>query len=315
MNQLTFRNGDKIDAIGLGTWKSEPGDVYKAVREAIKIGYRHIDCAWIYQNEAEIGQAFKDAFADGDVKREELFITSKLWNTFHHPDDVESNIQETLKNLQLDYLDLYLMHWPVAMKKGVGFPESADDFVSLEEIPLIDTWQAMEQLKAKGLTNHIGVSNFNIPKIQGLIDAGGSVPEMNQVESHPLLAQKELLEFCKKHQILYTAYSPLGSRDRQGQSGNEPDMFELAVVKAIAENHDVHPAQILIKWAEGRGTIVIPKSVNPKRLKANLESANIPLSELEMMELNKLDKGYRFIDGSFWEKEGGPYTVDSLWND
>lgn len=110
---------------------------------------------------------------------------------------MESNIQETLKNLQLDYLDLYLMHWPVAMKKGVGFPESADDFVSLEEIPLIDTWQAMEQLKAKGLTKHIGVSNFNIPKIQGLIDAGGSVPEMNQVESHPLLAQKELLEFCK----------------------------------------------------------------------------------------------------------------------
>lgn len=315
MNQLTFRNGDKIDAIGLGTWKSEPGDVYKAVREAIKIGYRHIDCAWIYQNEAEIGQAFNDAFADGDVKREELFITSKLWNTFHHPDDVESNIQETLKHLQLDYLDLYLMHWPVAMKKGVGFPKSGDDFVSLKEIPLIDTWIAMEQLKEKGLTKHIGVSNFNIPKIQGLIDAGGSVPEMNQVESHPLLAQMELVEFCKKNEILYTAYSPLGSRDRQGQSGDEPDMFELPTVKAIAENHGVHPAQILIKWAEGRGTIVIPKSVNPKRLKANLESANIPLTELEMLELNKLDRGYRFIDGSFWEKEGGPYTVESLWND
>lgn len=317
MNQLTFRNGDKIDAIGLGTWKSEPGEVYNAVREAIKIGYRHIDCAWIYKNEDEIGKAFKDAFASGDVKREDLFITSKLWNTYHHPDDVEKNIQETLKDLQLDYLDLYLMHWPVAVKPGVGFPESGDDFISLEELPLIDTWNAMEQLKAKGLTKHIGVSNFNIPKIQGLVDAGGSVPEINQVESHPLLAQKELLEFCNKNGILYTAYSPLGSRDRaEGmKSGDEPDLFEIGALKAIAQNHGVHPAQILIKWAEARGTIVIPKSVNPERLKANIESANIPLTDLEMMEINKLDKGYRFINGKFWEREDGPYTAESLWNE
>lgn len=315
MNQLTFRNGDKLDAIGLGTWKSDPGEVYRAVREAIKIGYRHIDCAWIYKNEAEIGQAFSDAFKEGDVKREELFITSKLWNTFHHPDDVEENIRQTLNDLQLDYLNLYLMHWPVAIKKGVGAPKTGDDFVSLEEIPLIDTWRAMEKLKEKGLTKHIGVSNFNIPKIQGLIDAGGPVPEMNQVESHPLLAQNELLEFCKKNGILYTAYSPLGSRDRQGKKGDEPDMFEIPRVRAIAQNHGVHPAQILIKWAEARGTAVIPKSVNPDRLKANLESAKIPLSEYEMMELNKLDMGYRFIDGSFWEREGGPYTAHSLWNE
>lgn len=316
MNQLTFRNADKIDAIGLGTWKSTPGEVYKAIREAIKIGYRHIDCAWIYQNEAEIGEAFQDAFKAGDVRREELFITSKLWNTYHHPDDVESNINETLKNLQLDYLDLYLMHWPVAVKKGVTAIESADDFIGLNEIPLTDTWRAMEKLVEKGLTKHIGVSNFNIPKIQGLIDAGGMVPEMNQVESHPLLAQNELLEFCNKNQILYTAYSPLGSRDRSAgmKSGDEPDMFEIPRVKAIAENHGVHPAQILIKWAEARGTAVIPKSVNPERLKANLESANIPLSDYEIMELNKLDMGYRFINGKFWEREGGPYTAESLWN-
>lgn len=207
------------------------------------------------------------------------------------------------------------MHWPVAIKKGVGAPKTGDDFVSLEEIPLIDTWRAMEKLKEKGLTKHIGVSNFNIPKIQGLIDAGGPVPEMNQVESHPLLAQNELLEFCKKNGILYTAYSPLGSRDRQGKKGDEPDMFEIPRVRAIAQNHGVHPAQILIKWAEARGTAVIPKSVNPDRLKANLESAKIPLSEYEMMELNKLDMGYRFIDGSFWEREGGPYTAHSLWNE
>ncbi len=317
MNQLTFRNGDKIDAIGLGTWKSEPGEVYNAIREAIKIGYRHIDCAWIYKNEDEIGKAFNDAFDAGDVKREDLFITSKLWNTFHDPNDVEENIQQTLKDLQLDYLDLYLMHWPVAVKKGVGFPESGDDFIGLDKLPLIDTWKAMEKLLKKGLTKHIGVSNFNIPKIQGLIDAGGMVPEMNQVESHPLLAQQELLEFCKKNQILYTAYSPLGSRDRaEGMKAeDEPDMFEIPRLKAIAENHGVHPAQILIKWAEARGTIVIPKSVNPQRLKANLASAEIPLSDFEMMEINKLDMGYRYVNGKFWEREGGPYTAEALWND
>ncbi|WP_286743516.1 aldo/keto reductase [Roseivirga sp. UBA1976] len=317
MNQLTFRNGDKIDAIGLGTWKSEPGEVYNAVREAIKIGYRHIDCAWIYKNEKEIGQAFADAFAEGDVTREELFVTSKLWNTYHHPNDVEENIRETLQDLQLDYLDLYLMHWPVAVKKGVGFPEKADDFISLEEIPLIDTWKAMEKLVDLGLTRHIGVSNFNIPKLQELIKEARIVPEMNQVESHPLLAQTELLEFCKKHDILYTAYSPLGSRDRSAgmKNNDEPDMFKLPRIQAIAKNHGVHPAQILIKWAEARGTCVIPKSVNPQRLKANLESANIPLSDYEIMEINKLDMGYRYIDGKFWEREGGPYTAESLWND
>lgn len=315
MNQLTFRNGDKVDAIGLGTWKSAPGEVYKAIREAINIGYRHIDCAWVYKNEDEIGQAFADSFAAGDVKRDDLFITSKLWNTYHHPDDVETNIQQTLKDLRLDYLNLYLMHWPVALKKGVGFPQSADDFISLKDLPLISTWKAMEQLKEKGLTKHIGVSNFNIPKIQGLIDAGGMVPEMNQVESHPLLAQNELLAFCNENEILYTAYSPLGSRDRPGKTGEEPDMFQIPRVKAIAESHEVHPAQILIKWAEARGTAVIPKSVNPERLKANLDSANIPLTQDEMAELNKLDMAYRFIDGSFWAKEGGPYTVESLWND
>lgn len=317
MNKLTFRNGDRLDAIGLGTWKSEPGEVYKAVREAIKAGYTHIDCAWIYQNEAEIGKAFSDAFSDGDITREKLFVTSKLWNSFHAEEDVEKGIQETLEALQLDYLDLYLMHWPIAHQPGVTFSDDASGFASLEEYPLIDTWKAMEKLVTKGLTKHIGVSNFNIPKLQLLIDNGSIVPEMNQVESHPLLAQRELLEFCTKNGILYTAYSPLGSRDRAaGMKGeDEPDMFEIPRIKAIAENHGVHPAQILIKWAEERGTAVIPKSVNPERLKANLASADIPISDLEMLEINKLDMGYRFLNGKFWEREGGYYTADSIWND
>ena len=317
MNKLKFSNGDAMDAIGLGTWKSEPGEVYQAVREAIRIGYRHIDCAWIYENESEIGEAFKDAIADGDVTRQELWVTSKLWNTFHAPEDVTTGLKESLKALQLDYLDLYLMHWPVAHKKDEVFPKTASGFIPINQMPIENTWKAMEACVDSGMVKHIGVSNFNIKKLEKLLRTARIKPEMNQVESHPLLAQNELLAFCQKSDIHFTAYSPLGSRDRHPsmKDGGEPDLFENPTLKRIADERNVHQAKILIKWAEARGTAVIPKSTNPERLKQNLEATNLELSPDDMDAIARLDMDYRFINGKFWEREGGFYTADWLWNE
>ena len=315
----TFRlsNGDEIPALGLGTWKSEPGEVGAALREAIGAGYRHIDCAAIYMNEREVGQAIAGAIAEGDVRREDLWITSKLWNCNHLAADVRPGLEQTLADLGLDYLDLYLIHWPVAFKPGVTFPRQPEEYLSPDEAPIAQTWSEMEKAVDDGLCRNIGLSNFSEAKCRAVVDGARIAPTVNQVELHPILAQPDLLASCADMGIHLTAHSPLGSGDRPDvmKRSDEPQPMEHRVVHAIADRNQASPAQVLIAWAIRRGTAVIPKTVNPVRLAENLAAASLELTEADLADLAALDRHRRYIPGAFWAKPGGPYSVAELWDE
>ena len=306
-----FRNGDKIEVIGLGTWKSDPGEVGEAVKAALKTGYRHIDCAAVYGNEAEVGEAMNEIFSTTDIKRESVHITSKLWNTAHRRQDVIPALKKTLTDLRLDTLDLYLMHWPIAFRPGLeGFPQGGEDFLSLDEVPIIETWQAMLEAKEQGLIRHAGISNFSIKKLEDLKAKTDDFPEMNQVELHPYLQQQELVDYGKENDMLITAYSPLGSSDRPDmmKSDDEPALLDNDIIASIAEKHDATPAQILIIWAVERGTIVIPKSTNPGRIRENLESAEVDLDSDDLEKIEELDIPYRYLDAAMFESGNDKYN-------
>jgi alcohol dehydrogenase (NADP+) len=315
MKQLTFENGDHMPIFGLGTWKSPPKEAYDAVLEAIKIGYRHIDCAHIYKNEKEIGEAFAKAFNEGWVKREELWITSKLWNDCHEEEHVIPSLRQSLKDLQLDYLDLYLIHWPVAVKKGVDFASEREDFLTPAEAPLRKTWAAMEKGVDLGLTRHIGVSNFNISKLKEIWATARLYPEMNQVELHPFLQQNNLLDFCKENNIHLTAYAPLGSAYRVADKEVDfPILLENEIIKEIAVKHQATPAQVAISCGIHRGTAVIPKSVKKSRISENFEATYLQLDEEDFSRINTLEGPYRYTTGRGWIREGSPYTIEDLWD-
>ncbi|MDP3882034.1 MAG: aldo/keto reductase [Nanoarchaeota archaeon] len=251
----------KIPLLGLGTWQAENMEVEEAVYHALKVGYRHIDTAKIYGNELGIGRAIKKAMSDFKIKREDLFITTKLWNSDHH--NPLNAFERSRICLDLDYIDLYLIHWPVSQR--------------------LRSWQIMQSLVKEKRCLAVGVSNFTIQHLQEIIKLGLPVPSINQVEFSPFLYQKDLLEFCQEKGIILEAYSPL----TRGEKLNHP------IIKRLAEKYSKTPAQIFLRWALQHEIVIIPKSTNPERIEENADIFDFSISQTDMNILNSLDEGYR----------------------
>eukprot|EP00029_Vermamoeba_vermiformis_P012800 TRINITY_DN775_c0_g1_i1.p1 TRINITY_DN775_c0_g1~~TRINITY_DN775_c0_g1_i1.p1 ORF type:complete len:333 (-),score=54.71 TRINITY_DN775_c0_g1_i1:129-998(-) len=275
--------------LGIGTWQSKPEQVGAAVEHAVKVGYRHIDCAWIYSNQKEVGDAIKRCIPKYIQSRAELFITSKLWNTDHKPDRVKHACKTTLNELKIDYLDMYLIHWPVAL---LNDNETVDRSAKIQ-----DTWQAMQALVEEGLVKSIGVSNFSEEHLHTLIDETDIIPTTNQIEVHPLLTQSKLLDYCQQNGIVVTAYSPLarGSTSKAAQDDPRYDLLNQKTVRDIAAKYNKSPAQVCIRWALQKQLIVIPKSVTPRHIEENLHVFDFTLDADDMTAINKLNINHRTV--------------------
>ena len=311
---MTHQSIESIPSIGFGLWKIANENCANVVYEAVKLGYRHFDSASDYGNEKEVGMGLKRAMEDGLCTREELWITSKLWNTFHHPDHVPAALQRSLEDLQLDYLDLYLIHFPIALEfvpfeeryppEWFFAPEEINPQMKLARVPLADTWKAMENLKIKEIVKNIGVCNYSTGLLHDLMNYCQTPPDLLQIESHPYLCQENLIRLAKQYGLKVTAFSPLGSLsyvELEMAEQNE-SILDQEIVRVISKRLGCSPAQTVLRWGIQRGNSVVAKSVNANRMAENLASSLIELTDEDMMAITNLDRGRRFNDpGNFCE--------------
>jgi len=316
--QRTLATGASMPAIGLGTFGSDhvtPAQVAEAVRGAAACGYRHFDCASVYGNEAEVGAALEEVTSSG-VRREDLWITSKLWNDKHAENDVIASCRQSLADLRLTYLDLYLVHWPFPNfhPPGCDVTARSADAQSYIHENYMTTWRAMESLVDRGLVRHIGTSNMTIPKLRLVLRDARIKPVVNEMELHPHFQQPELFKFVVDHGIEPVGYCPIGSpgRPERDRTPDDTTPTQDPVVVEIARRHRVHPAVVCIQWAIQRGQTPIPFSI--RNYHANLAGAvSEPLSESEMNELAAIDRNCRLIKGQvFLWKEGQSW--EDLWD-
>jgi D-xylose reductase len=317
---LRLVSGDQLPAVGLGFWKVSKAEAAGLVVEAIRAGYRHLDCACDYGNEAEVGEGIRRAIGQGLCRREDLWVTSKLWNTYHAHEHVRPAVERSLRDLKLDYLDLYLIHFPIALRyvpfdvryppEWVYDPAAPQPRMEPVGVPISETWGAMEELVGAGLVRNIGVCNFGVSLLRDLLSYARMRPAVLQVELHPYLAQPKLVRFCNENQIAATAFSPLGAQSyfSLGMAQPEESVLDQAVVRSAADRHGKTPAQVVLRWGVQRGTAVVPKTSRPERLRENVDLFDFELSAEEMRAIGGLDRGRRFNDpGVFCEQAFGTF--------
>jgi len=288
---VTLNNGVEMPIVGFGTFLSKPGEIGPAVRSAIDAGYRHIDCAVVYANQAEIGATLQEIFAEGKVKREDIFITSKLRASGMEPSQIESQLAQTLTELQTTYLDLYLVHLPVATHS----PDGKSVPIRGAGWGLQDVWRAMESLYASGKVKAIGISNYSAALVNDVLCYAKVPPAVNQIERHPHLRQTKLVEFCQKDGVAVTAFGSLGAPGLHGGKASA-NLLQNDIILKIGEKYGKSAAQVLIRWSVDSGVIAIPKSVSAERIKDNFNVFDFKLSSEDMDQIATVEDGLRSFD-------------------